>query len=308
MKKLKVFYDSLFLQHETGAHPEKPERLRSISELFDEIVDNRLEVAKPTFAAEEDILRVHDRSVLETARECSSESRPIDQDTVTSEHSFAAAMLAAGAAINTVDSVHHGESKFAFCAARPPGHHATPTKSMGFCLFNNIAVAAAHLVENHGYDRVAIIDWDVHHGNGTQDIFYSSGKVFFASIHQGAFYPGTGQASEVGEGEGEGKTLNVPLNAGAPMSYYRENFQFLVDRVQEFCPQFVLISAGFDGHKDDPIGGLLIETEDFAWMTERVCEMADMEGAKVASFLEGGYNLTALKDSVAAHWLALLEH
>lgn len=307
MKKVNVYYDPIFLQHNTGAgHPESADRLRKTMAAL-EAAALPVSLLSPEAATKEDILRCHTEIMFEKARLCSASQEAIDADTKVSHDSFMAAMHAAGSGITAIKALANKEADFAFCAMRPPGHHATATQSMGFCLFNSIAVAARYLQAQGLAKKIAIVDWDVHHGNGTQDIFYTDKSVFFASIHQGAFYPGTGHSHEVGEADGMGFTLNIPLPAGVPNRTYRDNFQFLLDRVQEFAPDYILLSAGFDSHRDDPLGGFLLEEEDFRWMTKRLRHMAADESAKIISFLEGGYNTEALAQSVVAHVEALVD-
>jgi acetoin utilization deacetylase AcuC-like enzyme len=234
----------------------------------------------------------------------------LDPDTVVSAESFEVGLAAAGACVSAVDAVLRGDDKNALCLVRPPGHHATPTRSMGFCLFNNIALAAHHALTAHSLDRVLIVDWDVHHGNGTQDIFYADPRVLFFSIHRFGmgFYPGTGDADETGESAGLGYTLNAPLRYGTPRNDYRAAFRSALDKAADkIKPQLVLISAGFDAHARDPIGSLGLEVEDFVWLTQQVLDVAKSHcGGRLVSCLEGGYNLDVLAESVQAHLEELL--
>lgn len=232
----------------------------------------------------------------------------VDSDTVISLASFEVARLAAGAACDAVDRVLGGEAKTALCLVRPPGHHATAERAMGFCLFNNVAVAAAVARAEHQVDRVLIVDWDVHHGNGTQDLFYADGSVAFMSAHRWPFYPGTGAADEMGTGDGLGATLNLPIAFGTPRQAYCELFASQLEKFAErIRPQLVLISAGFDAHRADPIGSLGLEVEDFSELTKRVCEVAAVHaGGRIVSMLEGGYNPPVLAECVEAHLRGLL--
>lgn len=230
----------------------------------------------------------------------------LDPDTVVSAGSYEAAQYAAGAALAAVEAVSGGAARRAFVAVRPPGHHATANRAMGFCLFNNVAVAARH-AQQLGFRRVLIVDWDVHHGNGTQEIFYADPSVFFFSVHQFPHYPGTGSRWECGTGEGEGYTLNVPLAAGTTAAEYRRAFETALTTIlRRFHPDFVLISAGFDAHESDPLGDLNLTDDDFVHLTRLVTNVADTYCAgRVVSVLEGGYNLTTLPQTVRAHVAAL---
>jgi acetoin utilization deacetylase AcuC-like enzyme len=232
----------------------------------------------------------------------------VDADTVVSPASLSVALAAAGACVAAVDAVLTGPDPVALCLVRPPGHHATPTHSMGFCLFNNIALAARRALEEHGLSRVLIVDWDVHHGNGTQDVFYEESRVLFYSIHRygHGFYPGTGAADETGTGPGLGYTSNVPIRHGTSRPEYHARFgATLEEAAAKIKPELVLVSAGFDAHRRDPIGSLGLDAEDFAELTRRVRDIARTHArGRLVSCLEGGYNLEALAESVQVH----LEH
>jgi acetoin utilization deacetylase AcuC-like enzyme len=223
--------------------------------------------------------------------------------------SYRAALAAAGAVLDAVDAVLEGRVRNAFCAVRPPGHHALKDRAMGFCIFNNIAVAAIYLRQKHGIPRVLIVDWDVHHGNGTQAAFYDDPSVFYFSVHQSPFYPGTGSAEEKGEGPAVGTKLNVPLAAGSgDVEMDRAFAEKLEPAALAFRPGFILVSAGFDAHKDDPLGGLAATSSGYAGLTRRVKTIAERScGGRMVSVLEGGYDLTALADSAEAHVRALME-
>jgi acetoin utilization deacetylase AcuC-like enzyme len=216
------------------------------------------------------------------------------------------ALSAAGACCAAVDAVLAGQAKTALCLVRPPGHHATPRRAMGFCLFNNVALAARHALTNHQLNRVLIVDWDVHHGNGTQDLFYEDDQVFFLSAHRFPFWPGSGREDETGSGKGLGYTKNVPVRFGTPRKGYQDHFTQAVEAAAtKIKPELVLISAGFDAHAQDPIGSLGLEVEDFGTLTDRVLDVAKVHSqGRVVSCLEGGYHLTRLAESVALH----LEH
>jgi acetoin utilization deacetylase AcuC-like enzyme len=307
-----LYRDDLFLQHQTGRHPERPQRLSAVQARLDQSgLTARCTAAAYTPLTEEQVGALHDPAVVARARQVAAQGGGyLDPDTVVSPDSFRVALAAAGACVSAVSAVLQGKDTTALCLVRPPGHHATPTRSMGFCLFNNIALAAHHARTVHGLDRVLIVDWDVHHGNGTQDIFYGDGQTSFFSIHRygGGFYPGTGTASETGTGPGLGKIVNVPIQYGTPrqeyLNHYAATLQSFADRVR---PQLVLLSAGFDAHRADPVGSLGLESEDFAALTQAVLEIARAHcGGKLVSCLEGGYDLAALAGSVEIHLRTLL--
>src|SRR5438270_257310 len=295
------------LEHDPGPyHPESPERLRAILEALEAPEFARLERRAAPEAAIEDLARVHPRAFVERLLAAVPENghRAIDADTILSPASGRAALRAAGAVTAAVDAVVAGEADNAFCAVRPPGHHAEPGRAMGFCLFNNIGVRALRAREVHGLSRVAVVDFDVHHGNSTQARFAENASLFYVSTHQFPLYPGTGAASETGVGN----IVNVPLR---PMSGSRE-FRLGISRevlpaLDAFRPEMVLISAGFDAHKSDPLAQLLLDESDYTWVTERLLEIAGTHaGGRVVSALEGGYDLHALGASVAAHLRVLM--
>lgn len=256
----------------------------------------------------EDLLRVHTPDHVEQVRAACSEAESsgrivaLDPDTKVSSASWEAALGSAGTAIEAARAVSDGEIRNAFVATRPPGHHATPDRPMGFCLFNNVAIAARWLQDNERAGRVLIVDWDVHHGNGTQDAFYADGSVFFLSLHQDAHYPGSGAREEIGVGEGRGATLNVPLPAGTSREAHRTLFQeALTDATSRFDPDFVLVSAGFDCLAGDPLGGLRLEPHDLFDMTRQVVETAGARcDGRVVALLEGGYDPARLGAGVVA--------
>jgi acetoin utilization deacetylase AcuC-like enzyme len=302
-----LFADPLFLDHDTGQHPEKADRLRSVAARLKETqLDKACAAGKVVAASREQLLRVHTADHIDRVEKfCHDGGGRIEADTVCSRRSFEVAVQAAGAACAAVDAVLHADAKDrrAFCLIRPPGHHALVSEPMGFCLFNNVAIAARQAQAAHGLRRVLIVDWDVHHGNGTQDIFYEDGEVHFFSAHRSPFYPGTGDANETGKGKGLGTIFNLPLKFGTPRREYLARFEtMLVDAAKRCRPELVLISAGFDAHTNDPIGSLGLESEDFTTLSKLVLSVAKEHcGGRVVSLLEGGYNVTALAECVALH-------
>lgn len=298
--------------HDTGwGHPEHQGRLRALASTVGKdllTLHGHVEQMPSALATREELERVHAAEQVDSVRaaceraETSGRVESIDPDTKVSSASWEAALGSAGTAIAAAHAVADGEIANAFVATRPPGHHATPMRAMGFCLFNNVAVAARSLQASGRAERILVVDWDVHHGNGTQDAFYADGSVFFLSLHQAPHYPGTGAALETGEGDGVGATLNVPLPAGTTAAAYRSAFEGALDDVSErFDPDFVLISAGFDCLAGDPLGGFLLEPDDMHWMTRRVLEgpAARCAGRAVA-LLEGGYDPKRLGAGVVA--------
>jgi acetoin utilization deacetylase AcuC-like enzyme len=305
-----LYCDPRFLDHDTGQHPEQPERLRQITARLDGngLTDH---CARPPWqpAARERLQLVHESAHIDrVAAVASRGGGRLDPDTVVSPASFDVAQLAAGAACDAVDRVLAGEANTALCLVRPPGHHALAERAMGFCLFNNVAVAAAVALEEHKLDRVLVVDWDVHHGNGTQDLFYADSRLGFFSIHRWPFYPGTGDADETGTADGLGATRNLPITFGTPRAAYFDSFcRELEDFAARVRPQLVLISAGFDSHRQDPIGSLGLEVEDFAELTKIVANIAAVHSAgRIVSLLEGGYNPPILAECVETHLRGLL--
>jgi acetoin utilization deacetylase AcuC-like enzyme len=304
------FFDPIFLTHDTGhGHPERSDRLRSL------LASLQL---SPTFPATgprecppvdfEVLCRVHDPDYVQQVEIlCESGGGMIDGDTVASPASYAAAMAAAGAVVEATEGVVRGEYASAFCAVRPPGHHALPARGMGFCLFNNVAVAAMHARVALVQERVLIIDWDVHHGNGTQAIFDADPSVFYLSLHRHPHYPGTGRPSENGSGDAKGTKLNIPLRAGVGHDEFLASFSAALEGIaQSFSPDFIYISAGFDAAAGDMLGGLELEPRTYAAATTAVREFAKRFGhQRIVSALEGGYALQQLAECGRAHFEAL---
>lgn len=305
-------YHPDYLLHDAGPfHPESPERLLSIvralenSDLWDKLIH-----LTPSPAKVEQVEYIHSRRYIDFLRNfCSRGGGNLELDTAVSRESYDVALLAVGGVIKAIDAVMNGEVNNAFAAVRPPGHHAQPDAGKGFCLFNNIAIGARYIQRDHGLKKVLIVDWDVHHGDGTNYVFYEDPTVFYFSIHQFPFYPGTGKAYETGRGEGAGYTMNVPVSFGARPELYIDTFQKRLKPVAlKFKPDFVLISAGFDSHKDDPLGGVGLTAETFGKLTDIVCEIAyESCNGRVVSTLEGGYNPQALSDSVIEHLRHLMQ-
>jgi acetoin utilization deacetylase AcuC-like enzyme len=307
-----LLYDPAFLTHNTGpGHAETARRLQSILSTLeaDETLRGRIHNVTPRPASEHDLQRCHSETMIREIRDFIAHGGThLDSDTPVSDESFDVARLAAGAAIIAVDAVMAHDGGKAFALSRPPGHHATPHRAMGFCLFNHAAIAARYAQDVHGLERVLIVDWDVHHGNGTQDIFWSDDTVFYFSTHQYPHYPGTGARDEAGEGKGTGFTLNIPLPARTSASAHRQAYADALKHIEErFSPDLVIISAGFDSHQNDPLGNLMLEDNDFAEMTKDVLRIAEKHAnGRVVSLLEGGYNLEVLGGSVQAHLAAML--
>lgn len=300
-----LFTSPLFQQHETGTHPENARRLRAIERKLEEADhDGKWERGEPVTAEPRWLQAVHEAGYLQRVEKMATAGgERLDADTIVSPLSWQTATLAAGTACHAVQQVCFGAATRALCLLRPPGHHALRSRGMGFCLINNIAVAAQYARQHCQLKNVLIVDWDVHHGNGTQDLFYGDGQVHFYSIHRSPFYPGTGDADETGTGAGLGATLNVPIHFGTARKDFFEKFeQGLEASLKRSRPELILISAGFDAHRLDPIGSLGLETEDFGRLTDLVVAAAQSEcSGRIVSLLEGGYHLTALADSVMLH-------
>jgi acetoin utilization deacetylase AcuC-like enzyme len=303
-----IVHHPVFEKHDTGfGHPERPERyrvvidtLQSDPDLWKDVVEVEAAEAKRT-----DIQACHTPQHFKHVEEAVREGRGyLDADTMVSGDSLAAALRGAGGSCQGIDLIMEAVAKNAFVPARPPGHHATPDRAMGFCLFNNAGVAARYAQKRYKeIERVAILDWDVHHGNGTQGIFYDDPSIFYFSMHQYPWYPGTGSRAETGQGRGRGFTLNVPLKALTPTGDQRRAFDSAIGEIaSKFTPDLVIISAGFDAHADDPLGQLLLTDADFVQMTRVVKQWAaECCGGRILSCMEGGYNLDSLGDTVKAH-------
>lgn len=306
-------YHPDYLKHDMGAgHPESPERLRAIVARMEQSgTMKRLTTIEPAPAADEWITQVHSPAYVAALRaHAPADGRVmLDADTSMSPGSLPAAYLAAGGVLAAADAIMAGRVDNAFCAVRPPGHHAEHNRAMGFCLFNNVAIAARYFQRKHGLARVLIVDWDVHHGNGTQHAFEDDPTVLFFSTHQYPHYPGTGRATERGRGKGEGMTINVPMVAGEGDEEYRAVFQkVLVPAADAFRPEVVIISAGFDAHRDDPLAGMGLTEDGYAELTRIVSGIARRHSrGRLLSVLEGGYHLRALSASVERHVIGLLE-
>ena len=301
---LRVYTHEACLLHDTGpAHAERPERLRVVVDALRDAYPH-LDWRQAPIATRGQLLRVHSEHLLEAVLESNpAELMQLDPDTVLSPRSAEAALRAAGAAVAAVDAVMIGAARRAFCAVRPPGHHATSDAAMGFCLFNSIAVAARHAIDAHGLERVAVVDFDVHHGNGTQAIFEHDRRVLYASSHQAPLYPWTGDRSETGAGN----IFNATLPPGSDGALFRRIWgDRLLPAIDDFAPQLLLISAGFDGHRRDPLAELQLDAADFGWLSEALVALADRHcQGRIVSALEGGYDLDALAECSVAHLRAL---
>ncbi len=313
VSKTGFVYGDVYLRHKTSAgHPERPERLTAIvNRLRETGLLKQLVRVEPRRAASEWITTEHALEyVARVAIACREGTSHIDTlDVSVSPQSYDVALQAVGGVLAAVDAVMAGKVRSAFCAVRPPGHHALRDKAMGFCLFGNVALAARYIQNKHGLKKVLIVDWDVHHGNGTQAMTYADPTVLYFSIHQYPFYPGTGAADEKGEGKGLGFTVNVPLPAGCGDAEYKKAFEeVLAPAAQRFRPDFVLISAGFDAHADDPLGGMKVTANGFADLTRIVKRIAAASAhGRIVSVLEGGYDLNGLAASVEAHLRVLMD-
>ncbi len=288
------------LAHHTGAHPEQPKRITAIEEKLANCdwFGYRRELARS--ATKEQLESVHESSYIDSVRSsCLQESSP-SPETVVSEGSWQAALDSAGGAVQMVEILLGGDTVTGFCGLRPPGHHATTTQAMGFCLFNNVAIAAQHALE-HGCERVMVFDWDVHHGNGTNDIFYNSDSVLYFSIHQIPLYPGTGSMQNHGRDKGEGYTVNLPVPPGTGELEYLSLMTHLVEPItKSYRPDLILVSAGYDAHRDDPLANIELTEASYATMTSRIRQLSEELEAPFGFVLEGGYDLDALAASVAA--------
>ena len=297
-----------YQNHNTGeGHPEKIDRVTAVIDNFKKIDNKELIWKKPSKFDQSFLINTHSSEYIELV----SKSFPknglafLDGDTVVSPGSKETTKDAVGSIITAIDGVQQKEFKNAFCAVRPPGHHAEKDKAMGFCIYNNVAVGANYLIEKYKYNKVAIIDFDVHHGNGTQDIFYNNEKVLYISTHQYPYYPGSGSDKETGKFN---NILNIPLEAGTTAEQFLNAYENVLKKLKEFKPEFLLFSAGFDAHIDDPLAQLRLSSEDFYHLTKRTLEVSkSMFNGNVVSILEGGYDLRALQDSTKRHVDALIE-
>jgi len=303
MSSTLLLFDDRMIDHDPGrGHPERPERLQAIVQQLRERPVPGTQWATPSRGSAEAVARVHSREHVALVEAARGTTHAFDPDTLTSPQSVEAAMVAVGAAIDGVDAVLDGRARNAFALTRPPGHHAEPQGVMGFCLLNQVAIAAEHALLRPEVERVLVVDWDVHHGNGTQRAFYERRDVMFASTHQAPYYPGTGALAEHGQGEGEGFTLNVPLEATATDADLRRVMTDVVaPAAEQFDPDLVLVSAGFDAHAGDPLGGMVLSTEGFADLCGTVRAIAEARAkGRLVLVLEGGYDLEALAASVYA--------
>ena len=307
----RLYEHPIFLEHITPeGHPERPDRLRSLNIALEHPNFERLERKEAPQANEDAVLLAHPEehllAVMRQVPEEDGEINRIESDTYLSPKSLQAALTGIGAAMAAVDDVFTGSADNVFVAARPPGHHAETAKAMGFCLFNNVAIAARHAQKAHGAERIAIIDWDVHHGNGTQDIFWNDTSVLFCSTHQMPLYPWSGDKNETGV---KNNIVNAPLSPNTGSEHFREAFKSRVlPAIADFSPDLILISAGFDAHHRDPLAQINLVGEDFDWATGRLLEMADKYASnRVVSLLEGGYDLEGLAESAAMHILRMMK-
>jgi acetoin utilization deacetylase AcuC-like enzyme len=303
-----IFTSNSFIKHDTGpGHPECPERIPAILTGLKKIQSQKLIWKEIGSFDEKYIELTHSKKYLEKINQSFPKEDLVflDGDTIISKGSKKAAYDAVGAIINAIDAVMNQEFDNAFCVVRPPGHHAEKEQAMGFCIFNNVAVGATYLLEKYKLDKVAIIDFDVHHGNGTQDIFYNEKKVLYISSHQFPFYPGTGSKDEIGKFN---NILNIPLKAGTVSEEFFNSYKKVYDKLNEFRPQFILLSAGFDAHKNDPLANVDLESRDYYILTKEIMKIAKkICSNKIVSILEGGYNLSAIQESAKYHVEALLE-
>jgi len=306
--KTGLITSSTYQDHDTGpGHPEQIARVSVINENLRRLNNQNILWKKPSIITDRVIKNTHDSDYVDLVKNSFPKKgfSSLDGDTIISPGSKNATFDAVGSIIAAIDGVQDKEFKNAFCSVRPPGHHAEKSKGMGFCIYNNVAIGANYLLNKYNYSKVAIIDFDVHHGNGTQDVFYENENVLFISTHQYPYYPGSGSDQEKGKFN---NIKNIPLPAGTNSKEYFDAFEHALKKLKEFKPEFILISAGFDAHKDDPLAQIKLETEDFYEITKRILETSKKFcNGKVVSILEGGYDLQALKDSTKRHVDALIE-
>jgi acetoin utilization deacetylase AcuC-like enzyme len=306
-----IIYDDIYLKHDTGPdHPENSARIiNTIEHLRSANCWQKLDIKKPRAATEAEVSAIHSTSQIEQIAEIArSGGGYLDPDTYVSSDSYEAALNAAGAPLTAIDLIMDKKVDNAFCLVRPPGHHATPEKGMGFCLFNNVAIAAKYIQSRYSLDRIVIIDWDVHHGNGTQDAFYDDPSVMYFSMHRYPFYPGTGAEEETGKDSGSGFTINIPLSYNTEPQEYLKFFEDILEkRIKPFNPQFILISSGFDAYRLDPISGLSLEASDYNKLTKLTQNIAkDCCNGRIVSCLEGGYHLLDLPKCMEEHLNGLM--
>ena len=306
-----VIYDDIYLKHDTGPnHPENSARIiNTIKHLRSANCWQKLDIKKPRAATVTEVSAIHSTSQIEQVAEIArSGGEYLDPDTYVSSDSYEAALNAAGAPLTAIDLIMDKKADNAFCLVRPPGHHATPEKGMGFCLFNNVAIAAKYIQSRYSLDRIVIIDWDVHHGNGTQDAFYDDPSVMYFSMHRYPFYPGTGAEEETGKDSGSGFTINIPLSYNTEPQEYLKFFEDILEkRIKPFNPQFILISSGFDAYRLDPISGLSLEASDYNKLTKLTQNIAkDCCDGRIVSCLEGGYHLLDLPKCIEEHLNGLM--
>ena len=305
MNKTGYISDPFYLKHKNEPHPENPGRLNAIQKNIESSkYYNNLTLIQPRKATLEDIAKVHGTGYIRSVEDsCRNGVRNLDADTVISSDSYQAALLSAGAGLEALDKILEGTVGNAFCAVRPPGHHAEQNKAMGFCLFNNVGVIARYAQDVKNIQKIFIFDWDVHHGNGTQHSFYKDSSVYYSSIHQYPFYPGTGSVDETGTGDGLGSNLNLPMRAySCDADYINAIEHKLIPVIQKFNPDLIIISAGFDAHENDPLAQINLSTDCYGKMTQKLMEIAnDVCNGRILSMLEGGYDYSALADSVKLH-------
>jgi len=306
--KTGLITSNTYQNHNTGdGHPEKIDRVTAIIDNFKKLNNKNLIWKKPSKFKREFLENTHNKNYINFVEKSFPEKGLsfLDGDTIISPGSREATTDAVGSIITAIDGVENKEFKNAFCAVRPPGHHAEKNKAMGFCIYNNVAVGAHYLLEKYKFNKVAIVDFDVHHGNGTQNIFYDNEKVLYISTHQYPYYPGTGGEKERGK---YNNIFNIPLPAGTNSEEYLNAYEFVLKKIKEFKPEFILLSAGFDAHKDDPLAQFQLKSHDFYNLTKRTLELSKLYcDGKVVSILEGGYDLNALQESTEMHVNALLE-